>query len=170
MPDLPTGTVTFLFTDIEGSTKLWEQHPEAMRRALARHDALLQDAIEANSGHIFKTMGDQFCAAFTRAFDALTAALQAQRSLQIEPWGCMRGPRKSAAATTSARRSTEWPACWRPRTEDRCCSRRRREEGWSQRLAPADRRALTPLFYSHVNPYGFFRLNMEERLLLDEAA
>src|SRR5712691_6570302 len=70
MADLPTGTVTFLFTDIEGSTRLWEQHPEAMRAALARHDALLRQAIEARGGHVFKTMGDQFCAAFAGAPDA----------------------------------------------------------------------------------------------------
>src|SRR5438046_2058326 len=83
---LPSGTITFLFTDIEGSTKLWEQHPEAMREALARHDALLRQAIEANGGYVFKTMGDAFCAAFPTAWDALGAALAAQRALQIEPW------------------------------------------------------------------------------------
>jgi predicted ATPase/class 3 adenylate cyclase len=86
MPDLPTGTVTFLFTDIEGSTRLWEQHPEAMRAALARHDLLLREAIEAHDGHVFKTMGDQFCAAFAAAPEALTAALVAQRALQAELW------------------------------------------------------------------------------------
>jgi len=53
MPDLPTGTVTFLFTDIEGSTRLWEEHPAAMRGALARHDALLRETIEARGGHVF---------------------------------------------------------------------------------------------------------------------
>ena len=54
MPDLPTRTVTFLFTDIEGSTKLWEQHPDSMRAALAGHDALLRNAIETNNGCVFK--------------------------------------------------------------------------------------------------------------------
>src|SRR5439155_25044665 len=78
---LPEGTVTFLFTDIEGSTRLWEEHPEAMREALVRHDALLHDAIAAHGGVIFKTMGDQFCAAFATAADALAAALAAQRAL-----------------------------------------------------------------------------------------
>ncbi|MBI4316078.1 MAG: hypothetical protein HY679_09085, partial [Chloroflexi bacterium] len=53
MPEFPTGTVTFLFTDIEGSTRLWERHPEAMKAALARHDALLRQAIEANGGYAF---------------------------------------------------------------------------------------------------------------------
>jgi Adenylate and Guanylate cyclase catalytic domain len=60
----PTGTVTFLFTDIEGSTKLWENDPEAMQASLARHDQILADAIDANEGHVFKTVGDAFCAAF----------------------------------------------------------------------------------------------------------
>src|SRR5438034_11600349 len=87
MPDLPTVTVTFLFTDIEGSTRLWEQQPEAMRAALAGHDALLRDAIEAHGGQIFKTVGDQFCAAFATAPEALTAALAAQRALQAHAWG-----------------------------------------------------------------------------------
>ena len=86
MPVLPSGTVTFLFTDIEGSTKLWEQHPEAMRLALARHDNLLRQAIENNSGVVFKTMGDAFCAAFATAPNALAAALDAQRTLHAEPW------------------------------------------------------------------------------------
>ena len=63
----PAGTITFLFTDIEGSTRLWDQHPEAMRSALARHDALLKKAIESHNGTIFKTMGDAFCAAFSTA-------------------------------------------------------------------------------------------------------
>jgi class 3 adenylate cyclase len=54
----PTGTVTFLFTDIEGSTRLWEQDSSAMQVALARHDELLRSAIESNGGHVFKTVGD----------------------------------------------------------------------------------------------------------------
>ena len=67
----PAGTVTFLFTDIEGSTKLWEQNPDAMRPALARQDALLRECIEQNGGYVFKTVGDAFCAAFPTAPDAL---------------------------------------------------------------------------------------------------
>jgi class 3 adenylate cyclase len=55
MPVLPTGTITFLFTDIEGSTKLWDAHPDAMRLALTRHDGLLRQAIEDNNGLVFKT-------------------------------------------------------------------------------------------------------------------
>src|SRR5436189_276951 len=78
---LPTGTITFLFTDIEGSTRLWEEQPDTMHLALARHDALLRAAIETNGGTVFKTIGDAFCAAFPTASDALEAALSAQQSL-----------------------------------------------------------------------------------------
>ncbi|MFN8496646.1 MAG: adenylate/guanylate cyclase domain-containing protein [Anaerolineae bacterium] len=87
MPDQPSGTVTFLFTDIEGSTQLWESFPQAMQAALARHDALLQQTIESHSGYVFKTVGDAFCAAFATAPDGLRAALDAQRALADEPWG-----------------------------------------------------------------------------------
>ena len=86
MADLPTGTVTLLFTDIEGSTRLWEAHAAAMRTALARHDALLRHCINDHDGHVFKTGGDAFCAAFHTASDALAAALDAQRALHREPW------------------------------------------------------------------------------------
>jgi TolB-like protein/class 3 adenylate cyclase/Tfp pilus assembly protein PilF len=86
MADLPTGTVTLLFTDIEGSTRLWEAHAEAMRAALARHDALLRHCIGDHKGHVFKTGGDAFCAAFHTAADAFEAALEAQRALHREPW------------------------------------------------------------------------------------
>jgi TolB-like protein/class 3 adenylate cyclase/cytochrome c-type biogenesis protein CcmH/NrfG len=84
--DRPTGTVTLLFTDIEGSTRLWEERAVAMRAALTRHDALLRHSIEDHDGHIFKTGGDAFCAAFHTAPDALAAALESQRALQREPW------------------------------------------------------------------------------------
>src|SRR5215217_6025113 len=82
----PTGTVTFLFTDIEGSTKLWERHPSAMHTALARHDEILQRAIGSRGGYVFKTVGDAFCAAFADASDALEAALETQRALFGEEW------------------------------------------------------------------------------------
>ena len=82
----PTGTVTFLFTDIEGSTRLWEQHPDAMRPALARHEDLLRGCIEQQDGYVFKTVGDAFCAAFPTANQALEAALAAQLALTAKPW------------------------------------------------------------------------------------
>ncbi len=84
---LPTGTLTFLFTDVEGSTMLWEQHKEAMPAALARHDTILREVVAAHGGSVFKTVGDSVHATFTVAADALTAALAAQRILATEPWG-----------------------------------------------------------------------------------
>src|SRR5215211_5452439 len=86
MPSPPTGTVTFLFTDIEGSTKLWESHPEAMQTALVRHDDLLRWAIEEHGGYVFKTVGDAFCCVFPTAPDALEAALEAQHRLLSFEW------------------------------------------------------------------------------------
>ncbi len=86
-PILPQGTVTFLFTDIEGSTRLWERHPQAMPEALAGHAAILRAAIEAHAGVVFRTVGDGVCAAFGNAVAALAAALEAQRALHTAPWG-----------------------------------------------------------------------------------
>jgi class 3 adenylate cyclase len=82
----PTGTVTFLFTDIEGSTRMWERSPQAMQAALARHDEILRLAIEERGGYVFKTVGDAFCCAFWTATDALDAALEVQRTLFDEEW------------------------------------------------------------------------------------
>src|SRR5688572_26936081 len=83
----PTGTVTFLFTDIEGSTRLAREHPGIWEAQRARHHQILRQAIESNHGYVFQIVGDAFCAAFHKAGDALQAALQAQRALQDEPWG-----------------------------------------------------------------------------------
>lgn len=82
----PSGVVTFLFTDIEGSTKLWERNPAAMREALAAHDVLLRDVIERNHGVVFKTVGDACCAAFQHPGDAVRAAIEAQRALHGHEW------------------------------------------------------------------------------------
>ncbi len=87
--DRPTGTVTFLFSDIEGSTKHWEAQPAAMPAALKRHDELMRSAIESHGGHIFKTVGDAFCAAFSQPLDALAAAADAQRTLASESWSAV---------------------------------------------------------------------------------
>ncbi len=87
MAQLPTGTVTFLFTDLEGSTRLWEQEPDAMRGALARHDEILRDAVEKRGGVVVKTTGDGLHAAFATAQDAVAAAVDAQQGLANEPWG-----------------------------------------------------------------------------------
>ncbi len=84
MAAAPSGTVTFLFTDIEGSTRLWESDPDAMRSALVRHDQILRNAIEARGGVVFATGGDGFAVAFHRAADAVAAAADAQRGLQAQ--------------------------------------------------------------------------------------
>ena len=119
----PTGTVTFLFSDIEGSTRLWETRHSAMQAAVARHDELMRQAIAARGGHVFKTVGDAFCAAFSTAPQALLAGLSAQQALHAEPWpeaipirvrmALHTGAVDSVTATTSAVRSTMSRACWR---------------------------------------------------------
>jgi len=86
MPGLPTGTVAFLFTDIEGSTKLAQAHPAEWEAARARHHAILREAIETHRGHVFQVVGDAFCAAFATTPDALAAAFDAQRVLQGAEW------------------------------------------------------------------------------------
>src|SRR5215208_5687807 len=87
MPDLPIGTVTFLFTDIEGSTALWERDRQVMADAVERHLALLRTAIETHDGVLFKVVGDAVQAVFPTAPQAVAAALDAQRALLGEDWG-----------------------------------------------------------------------------------
>jgi predicted ATPase/class 3 adenylate cyclase len=82
----PAGTVTFLFTDIEGSTRLWEQYPEGMQRALSRHDDLIRAAIEGHGGNVIKTTGDGFHAAFETGLGGVAAALSAQETLRAAKW------------------------------------------------------------------------------------
>ena len=82
----PTGTVTFLFTDLVGSTRLWDQFPAEMEVALARHDEIMRSSIAAHGGYIFATGGDGFAVAFERAAGAVDAAIAAQRLLGAEPW------------------------------------------------------------------------------------
>ncbi len=83
---LPTGTVTFLFTDIEGSTERWERRRDAMRSAVRQHEEILRVAMAAHDGHVFKTIGDAFCAAFYNVADAIAAALEAQRAMFKQDW------------------------------------------------------------------------------------
>jgi predicted ATPase/class 3 adenylate cyclase len=92
MPILPSGTVTFLFTDIEGSTRLWEQYPQAMQAALARHDVLLRTIVEAQGGYIIKTTGDGLHAVFERVTEGVAAALACQQALVGEAWPGLPGP------------------------------------------------------------------------------
>jgi class 3 adenylate cyclase len=86
VPGLPSGTVTFLFTDIEGSTRMWEHFPDEMRRSVARHDELLREAISRHGGAVFSTAGDGLGAAFGRAGEAVGAAIEVQRLLAAESW------------------------------------------------------------------------------------
>jgi class 3 adenylate cyclase len=93
--------VTFLFTDIEGSTRLWERYPDDMRIALARHDSILSGSIANHAGVVFRTVGDAFCAAFGAALPAVCAALEAQRALHAEPWAAIGAMRVRMALHTS---------------------------------------------------------------------
>jgi predicted ATPase/class 3 adenylate cyclase len=86
MSSLPSETLTFLFTDVEGSTRLWQQHPALMPDIIARHDRLLREAVEAHGGRVFRTVGDAVYAVFRSPADALSAALEGQRALLQEPW------------------------------------------------------------------------------------
>lgn len=86
----PSGTVTFLLTDLEGSTRLWEQDPEAMKAAMVRHDEILEKMIAANHGFVFARMGDGMATAFATARDAMVAAAAFQQALAAEPWGTAR--------------------------------------------------------------------------------
>lgn len=85
--EFPSGTVTFLFSDIEGSTFWWEAHQEWMARAFVRQETILRSAVAARGGYIYKMIGDAFQIAFDTALDAVNAAIDAQRLLQAEPWG-----------------------------------------------------------------------------------
>ena len=77
----PTGTVTFLFTDVEGSTRRWQDEPEAIRALLVEHDAILRDVIDKHRGHSFKHTGDGVAAVFSSSADAVNAAVDAQERL-----------------------------------------------------------------------------------------
>src|SRR5262245_5446108 len=85
----PSGTVTFLFTDIVGSTRLWEQYPAEMPDAFHRHETIVREVVAAHGGHLYKMIGDAFQAAFATAPSALAAALAAQRRLIAEEWGAI---------------------------------------------------------------------------------
>ena len=87
MADLPSGTVTFLFSDVEGSTQLLERHGAAMGGALARHHEVFEQVVERHGGAIFETVGDAVYAAFSSAGAAGAAALDAQHALAAEDWG-----------------------------------------------------------------------------------
>jgi class 3 adenylate cyclase len=98
----PSGTVTFLFTDVVGSTGLWEVFPEAMGEAIARHDGLLHAAIDARDVYVFAAGGDGLAAAFARAGDAVRAAIDAQAALLAEESSIRRS--STSRSLTSPRR------------------------------------------------------------------
>lgn len=106
-PSLPSGTVTFLFTDIEGSTRLWEEHPEQMPRALAAHETILREAIAAHRGQLFKTVGDGVYAVFGDPQEAVAAARLAQERLQAARWEVPGGLRVRMAVHTGAAESVD---------------------------------------------------------------
>jgi class 3 adenylate cyclase len=81
-----SGALTFLFTELEASTWLWEKHPSTMRVALARHNALLRSAIEGNQGQVIKTTGDGLHAVFASAHAGVNTIVAAQRALPAAPW------------------------------------------------------------------------------------
>ena len=107
MTELPSGTVTFLFTDLESSTRLWEQDRVAMNAALARHDDLLNGAVRAHGGHVIKGTGDGVHAVFATADAAVAAAVDAQRSLEAEPWGPIGSLRFGSVSTPASPSSAE---------------------------------------------------------------
>ena len=82
-PPAPSGVVTFLFTDVEGSTRRWEADADGMRAALAAHDRVLRNTIEAHGGWLFKHTGDGVVAAFASPRCAVDAAVAAQRALEL---------------------------------------------------------------------------------------
>ncbi|MGI8737396.1 MAG: adenylate/guanylate cyclase domain-containing protein [Candidatus Eremiobacter antarcticus] len=97
---MPTGTVTFLFTDIEGSTQRWEAHRAEMEQAVAHHDKLLRTAMTKHNGFVFKTVGDAFCVAFNHPQDAVAAAIGVQRALQSKDFSSVDGLRARMAIHT----------------------------------------------------------------------
>jgi len=90
-PALPTGTVTFLFTDIEGSTQRWEARRDAMQAALQQHDRILGDAVARHAGSVFKTVGDALFAVFPTVQGAIEAAVDMQRALSSQDWSAVDG-------------------------------------------------------------------------------
>ncbi len=113
MVELPVGTVSFLFTDLEGSTRRWEELPAAMGPALARHDAILEAAFAAHGGVVLSRMGDGMAVAFPSAGGAVAAAIDAQRELTAESW--RRGGDDAVRDRGPVGRAVPSPDRWSPR-------------------------------------------------------
>src|SRR3954454_15268403 len=116
MTDLPSGTVTFLFSDIAGSTRLWEEHPDAMRACLARHDEMMRAAVTAHDGVIVKTTGDGVHAAFATAAGGVAAALDAQRAITTSEWGTIGGLKVLIGVHTGEAQGRDGSYCGSDRT------------------------------------------------------
>jgi class 3 adenylate cyclase len=146
--ELPDGIVTFLLTDVEGSTPLWEQHPTDMGAALARHETLIAKVVAANAGRLIKDRGegDSTLSVFVRASDAAAAAIALQRALAIDDrTGAIAsrpGPRYTrarpscAVATSTARRSTGRLGCAPSVEVARYCSPGPRPNSWPTSYRP----------------------------------
>ncbi len=117
MPELPTGTVTFLFTDLEGSTRLWEEHPEAMKGPLARHDEIVQAAVERHDGHVVNTTGDGLHAAFARGLGSRHGRRRNIAAIRAFRGSLLRTRRLTLRAnlgggSRSGARPTSWSLTW----------------------------------------------------------
>ena len=130
--------MTFLFSDIESSSRRWEGDPAGMAKDLALHDELLREAFEGASGEVFSHTGDGLCAAFAAPAAAYEAAVAGQRALMAATGpaqarcasGCrsMRARSSAGPVTTSVRPSIGPPVCWRWLQAGRCCVPRRRRK------------------------------------------
>jgi hypothetical protein len=129
--ELPQGVLTFLLTDIEASTPLWERHGASMGTALGLHQALIARTVAAHDGRLIKRQGegDSTLSVFVRASDAVAAAVTLQRALYRGP-PCTPGRRSCATATTSGRRSTGPPGCGPWAAAARSCCPGRRPSWW----------------------------------------
>ncbi len=137
----PTGTVTFVFTDVEGSTRLWQEHPDAMSDVLARHDAIVRDAVVNHDGRVVKSTGDGVHAVFAVPSDAVDAASMSsarctpRRGVTSDRCACgsVSTPARPrfATATTTARWSTRPPGSWGPPTAARSSAAARSPSCWA---------------------------------------
>ena len=144
MPELHRGTVTFLFTDIEGSTRLLQRLGGEYSEVLSEQQRILRAAFAAHGGYEVDSQGDSFFVSFQAAKDAVAAAVDGQRDLaaQVWPegarsgcgWGCTRASRASAASDMWGSGCIGPPGSGRPATAARCCCRRR-PESWSRRTS-----------------------------------
>ncbi len=155
--DAASGPRTFVFTDIEGSTRRWEQHPEAMEVALARHDELVETAIAARSGAVFKHMGDGTASVFAAADDALEAAADLQRVLATADWSDVDGLTVRVGIHTGPAQMRE--SDWFGPTINRCARLTDAGHGGQVLVSIATRSMLDhPPEGIELRPLGHYRL------------